>query len=210
MWGLRIFVEMWYIYIYIYIYCSHIPDVISTNMLIGNEIFVFKYPVSVNNIFQIPNTFIKIKVNFWLLSAHPIMTCIIFHIWRPKTQENVRHIVRFYVSADVHQKHVFHIEPFRSKFHILKRFMCLEVNKVISNWNKGKILILVVSTFKKRPIGSTGIQYKLMRQISLWISVSYGLCEFNCVAIWNKGKRIILVKSTFQICQLDILVSYST
>jgi len=46
--------------------------------------------------------------------------------------------------------------------------------------------------------------YKLMCEGLLWISVSYGFCEFNRVASWNKGKNIILVRLSFNLCQLGI------
>ena len=49
---------------------SHFSEVISKNMLIGNDFFVFKYPVKCTKI-QILNMFIKIKVTVWMLCAHP-------------------------------------------------------------------------------------------------------------------------------------------
>ena len=52
--------------------------------------------------------------------------------------------------------------------------------------------------------------YKLMCQISLWISISYVLCEYNIVGSWNKSNTIIKLRSSFQICQLEILVLYSS
>jgi hypothetical protein len=105
------------------------------------------------------------------------------------------------------EKHVFPIAPFRSTSYVLKSFGCLEVSKRVTNWNKCKKLILVLSILEIWKLEISVFIYKLMRQSSLWISISYGLCGFNRVASWNKGKTIILVRSSFQTCQLEILVS---
>ena len=66
------------------------------------ESIFFKYPIECKiklNIFIIFN---YIKVNFWLLWAHPLMTSIILHSPRPNTQEIVSYVLGFCVSADVH------------------------------------------------------------------------------------------------------------
>ena len=133
-----------------------------------------------------------------ILCAHHIMTCIILHTGRPNTQENVTYVLGFYVSHDVHQKHVFHIAPFRSTSHVLKCFRYLEVIKRVSNWNKDKILIFIQSILQKCQLEVPVFIYKLMRQISLSMSVSYGFCEFYHVPIWNKGKSFISVIHHFK------------
>ena len=97
------------------------------------------------------------------------------------------------VSVDVYQKRVFHIASFRSRSHQLKSFRCSEVSKRVSKRKIGKMHIFVESILQKFKLEIPIIIYKLIRQISLWISVSYGSCEFNIVAIWNKGKNFILV-----------------
>jgi len=68
-----------------YMWISHFPEVFSTNMVIGNDFFVFKYPVKCKKKFQIFIIFIEIYV--WLLYANPLMTSIIFHTRRLNTQE---------------------------------------------------------------------------------------------------------------------------
>jgi len=141
------------------------------------------------------------------------MTSIDIHTRRPNTQENVSSFLIFifqlmfifrifaldsYVSADDHEKHVFHNAPFHSTSHVLKSFRYLDVSKRVSNWNKGKILIFIGSILQKCQLDVPVFIYKLMRQISLWITVSYGFLEFYRVAIWNKGKRFILVIHHFK------------
>ena len=64
---------------------------------------------------------------------------------------------------------------------------------------KQKTQFRVVDTSNKQ-IGDTGILIQLRGLWSLWISVSYGFCEFNRVANWNRGKTIIFVWLSFQIC----------
>ena len=105
--------------------------------------------LSVNKFFQILIIFIKIKLTVWLLFSHPIMTCILFRTRRSNTQEKVSYILNFYVSADVHQEHVFPIAPFRSMSNVLKNFGCLGVSNRVSNLNEGKILIFVGSILQK-------------------------------------------------------------
>jgi len=56
---------------------TNFPDVISTNMLIGNDFFVFKYPFKCKQYF--PNFFfIKIYVTVLLLCAQLLMTNITY------------------------------------------------------------------------------------------------------------------------------------
>ena len=43
-----------------YIYCSHYSDVISSNMLTGNDIFEYKYPVNCKQNFPFSHYFYKI------------------------------------------------------------------------------------------------------------------------------------------------------
>jgi len=74
---------------------------------------------------------------------------------------------------------------------------------------KPKTKFRVADTSNKQ-MEVTEFIYKIMCQISLWISDSYGFCEFNRVAIINKSKTIILLRTSIQICQLELLVSYST
>ena len=108
------------------------------------------------------------------------------------------------------EKQLFHISPFRSTSYVLKSFGCLEVCNRVSKWIEGKNLIFVGQILQICQLEIPVFINKLMCESSLWVSVSYGFCEFNRVASCNKGKAIILVRSSFQICQLEILVSYST
>ena len=94
------------------------------------------------------------------------MIYIIFHTRRPNTQENVTYLLGFYVSADVHQKRVFHIAPFRSTCHVLKIFWRLEVRKHVPKLNKCKILIFVGSILQKYQFEVPKFIYKLMSHIS--------------------------------------------
>ena len=96
------------------------------------------------------------------------------------------------------EKQIFHIAPFRSTSYVLKSFGCLELSNRESNGNKGKNLIWVVSILEICQLELRVFIYKLMRQSSLWISVSYGFCEFNRVASWNKGKTIISFDHIFK------------
>jgi hypothetical protein len=82
-----------------YIWKSHFPKDIITNMLIGNDFFVFKYTVGCKKYFQILYIYIEIKFSVWLNCAQPIMTSIIVHNRRPIS--NFIWVLWFYVSADV-------------------------------------------------------------------------------------------------------------
>ena len=108
------------------------------------------------------------------------------------------------------EKHVFLFAPFRSTSYELKSFGCLEVWNRVSNWNKGKKLILVGSILQIGQLDVPVFSCKLMCQNSLWISDPHGIYEFNRVANWNKGKNIILVRSLFQKCDQNILISNLT
>jgi len=50
---------------------------------------------------------------------------------------------------------------------------------------------------------------KLTFSRSLWISGSYGFCEYNRVVNLKKCKTIISVRSSFQISQMEILLSFN-
>ena len=95
------------------------------------------------------------------------MKCIIFHTRKPNTQENVSYELGFYVSADIHQKQLFHIAQFRTTSHVLKSFMGLEVIKRVSKRNKIKILIFVGSIIQKCQLEIPVFISKFMKQISL-------------------------------------------
>jgi len=70
-----------------YIWRSHFPKAISTNMLFGNDFFVFKYPATcTQKNFLILIIFIEINVNVCLLCAHHVMTRIILHTRRSNCQ----------------------------------------------------------------------------------------------------------------------------
>ena len=105
-------------------------------------------------------------------------------------------------------KQLFHIPPFHICSYVLMSLVCLEVSNGVSNWNKGKNLIFVWSLLQICQLEIPIFICKFISLNSLWNSVSYGFCVFNCVASWNKGKTLILVLS-FQICHQVILVSHS-
>ena len=62
------------------------PEAITTNMQIGNDSFVFKYPVKCKQKFKIHIKFNEINANVCLLCANRVMTCIILHTRRPNCQ----------------------------------------------------------------------------------------------------------------------------
>ena len=166
--------------------------------------------------FEILNIYIEIKVTVWILCAHSLITSIYFHTQDLTLKKTSVRTWFFYFSlyslfafwgAD---KHVFHIAPFRSTSYEINIFWILGVSYHVSNWKNGKNLIFEEPIVQMYQFAIPISIYKLMLQSSLWISVSYVLCECNCVASWNKLKTIILVRLSFQICQLQILVSYST
>ena len=64
----------------------HFPEAIATNMKIGNDSFVFKYPVTCKKNFKIHINFVKINLNVCLLCAHHVMTSIILYTRRTNCQ----------------------------------------------------------------------------------------------------------------------------
>ena len=67
--------------IYIYIGSSLFTEVISTNMLIGKDFFVFRNAVQCKRIiFTFSSFFLKSKKTFSLLCFNPLMTSIQYHI----------------------------------------------------------------------------------------------------------------------------------
>ena len=138
------------------------------------------------------------------------MISIIFHTRRRNTQVNVSYVLDFYVS---------HFEVLKSTFFTSIHFAPQVIHRRVSSvWIsvimyrieiKAKIYFRVVDT-SNMLLDIPVFIYKLINEFSLWISVSNGFCEFNRVAKWNKGNTIVLVRSSFQICQLELLVSYST
>ena len=62
------------------------PEAITTNMLLGNDAFVFEYAVSCKKNFKIHINFIEINVNVCLLCAPQVKTSIILHTRRPNCQ----------------------------------------------------------------------------------------------------------------------------
>ena len=70
-----------------YVWSSHFPEAITTNMQIGYDFFVFKYPVTCKQKnFKIHINFIEINVNVCLLCALHVKTSIILHTRRPNCQ----------------------------------------------------------------------------------------------------------------------------
>jgi len=113
------------------IWSSHFPNVINTNMMIGNDYFVFKYPGTCKHkISKKLYIFIEIKVTVWLFCANPLMTSIIFHNRRPnwiKLQLRTWFLCLSWCSFFAFwgaEKYVFHIAPFRSTRYVLKIFRC--------------------------------------------------------------------------------------
>ena len=96
-----------------YVWSSHFPEAITIKIRIGNESFVFKYPVSCKKNFNIHINFIEINVNVCLLCAHDVTKSIIIHTRRPNCQYNVCYAHGFYVSADFHFSH---FEKLKSTF----------------------------------------------------------------------------------------------
>jgi len=76
------------------------PEAITTNMKIGNDFFVFKYPVICKKNYQIFIIFIETNENVSLLCAHPLMKSIILHTRRTNCQKTFRCALGIYVSAD--------------------------------------------------------------------------------------------------------------
>ena len=82
-------------------------------MQLGNDVFVFKYPVRCKKKFKILIIFIEINVNACLLCAHPVMKSIILHTPRTNIQLRVSYALSFYVSADFGFSH---FEDLKSTF----------------------------------------------------------------------------------------------
>ena len=77
----------------IYVWSSHFPEIITSNMQIGNDLFVLKYRVTCNQKFQ-KTIFIEINVKFCHLCAHHVMTYIFFHTrWPNFNQMSVTQLV---------------------------------------------------------------------------------------------------------------------
>ena len=129
------------------------------------------------------------------MCAHHLMRSIIFHTRRLNTKVNFCYVHGFMFQL----KCIFHIlrswKACLSHRSISLHLLCtkggLEVSNRVSNWNKAKNLIFVVSIHKISQFKITVFIYKLIWQSSLWVSVSYVFCEFNRVASWYKGKSII-------------------
>ena len=74
-------------------YISHIfPMTLIQICWLETKLLCLNNQLSVNKNFQILIPFIKIKVTLWLLCAHPLMTCIIFHTLRPNSQGNISYV----------------------------------------------------------------------------------------------------------------------
>ena len=86
-----------------YVWSSHFPEAITTNMQIGSDSFVFKYPVTCKKNFIILINFIEINVNVCFLCPHHVMTSIILRTRRPVNNKSVTNF--FYVSAEFHFSH---------------------------------------------------------------------------------------------------------
>ena len=70
-----------------YVLGSHFPEAITTKIQIGNDSFVFEYPVTCKqNYFKNHINFVVINVNVCLLCAPHVMTSIILHTRRPNCQ----------------------------------------------------------------------------------------------------------------------------
>jgi len=69
-----------------YVWSSHFPETITTNMLIGNDFFVFNFPVTGKKNFQIHINLVEINVNVLLVCDHHVMKGIILHTRRTNCQ----------------------------------------------------------------------------------------------------------------------------
>ena len=78
-----------------YVWSSYFPEAITTNMLIGNDYFVFKYPVRRKKNFNNHINFIEINANVCLLCARHVMTSIILHTRRPNCHWKVCYALGF-------------------------------------------------------------------------------------------------------------------
>ena len=151
-------------------------------MLIGNDLFVFKYRLGVNKYIQFLIIFIEIYLSVWILCARTLMTNILEDSTLKKTSVTYlifRFQLMFFFRILRTRKQLFHISPFRSTCYVLKSFGSLEVGNGVSNWNKVKNLFFVDSILHTCQLQIPVFIYKFMSQCSLWISVSYGFCEFN-------------------------------
>ena len=158
----------------------------------------------------------KRYVTIWPICYHPLTTSWIFHTRRLNAQENVSYVLDFYVSTNIHFSHFEKLKStFYTSFYFVPKVMSWRVS---GDWRsvfvyrteiKAKPPFRGVDTSNTQIVNS-GILIHLMCLRSLWISVSYGFCEFNRVANWNRGNIITLVWSSIQICQLETLFSNST
>ena len=128
----------------IYVWSSHFPQAITTNMQIGIDSFVFKYPVTYKKNFKIHINFIKFNVNVCLLCAHHVMTSIILHTRRPNCQKSLLRTwiicftwLSFFAFWEA-EKYVFHITPFCPRSFVLMGLKWLEVSNRVRKWNEVK------------------------------------------------------------------------
>ena len=166
-------------------------------MQIGNDSFVFKYPVTCKQkISKNYINFIEFNVNVYLICANHVMTCIILHTRRPNCQKkSVTHLVFMFQLTFIFafweaEKHVFHITPFRPTRYVLMRLKWLEVSNRVRKWNKVKNFIFVELKLELCQLEMLIFIYKLMCKSSLINNVSFLFCEFNRVTSWIEGKNI--------------------
>ena len=134
-----------------YIWSSHFSKVIRTNMLLETKSLCLNTQLRVKKIFQFLHYFYWNLGNPLTFMCSPLMTSIIFNPQTTNTQENFIYVLDFYVLAD---NHIPHFEELKGMFftyfhcstsYVLKRFGCFDVHNRLSNWNKHKNLIFVLS-----------------------------------------------------------------
>ena len=186
-----------------YVWSSHFPEAITTNMLIGNDSFVFKYAVTGKKNFKIHITFIEIKKRLSFMCSPRNDKCNRLY---SKTNLSIKSLLRtsflcfswFFFAFWEIEKHFIHIAPFRSTSYVLMRLRWLEVSNCLRNWNKDKTSFSWSRNFN---YANWKYQFNIQIKVSEFINklVSFLFCEFNRVTSWNEGKNIILVRSSFQI-----------
>jgi len=96
-----------------YIWSSHFPEAIRTNMLIGNEFFVFKYQLKFKNIFAYSHYF------YWHLVKRLTFICPLtydkYNLSYTYTYQtkNVSYLLDFHVSANILFSH---FEELKARF----------------------------------------------------------------------------------------------
>jgi len=157
-----------------YIWKSHFPDFISTNMMFGNDFFVFKISFTCKQkISKILYFLLKLKYLFGFLCANPLMTSINFYTRKPNSMKLQLRTCFLCFSWCLFfafwgsEKHVIHNAPFRSTRYVLKCYRYLEVSNLVSNRNKVKNLIFVGSILQICQLELPIFIYKLMCQSSL-------------------------------------------